>query len=169
MAHDTLEPGAMRMSPQGLRRLTQWEGFRTRPYRDVAGLPTIGVGHLLTADELASGRIEIDGEPVRYADGLTEAQVQALLAQDLRRYEAAVCRACGALPLTQHQFDALVSFCFNVGVGAFNQSSLLRELRAGNFADVPDELRRWTVAGGQPVPGLAARREGEIGLWLGEA
>lgn len=158
----------MQMSSNGLRLLSQWEGVRAKTYKDAAGLPTIGVGHLLTPDELASGCIQIDGEAVRYANGLTESQVQALLAQDVRRFEEAVNGRCADLGLEQHQFDALVSFCFNVGVGAFSQSSLCKALKSGNFADVPDELRRWTSAGNRQVPGLVTRRENEIRLWLGE-
>lgn len=158
----------MRMSETGCRLLTQWEGCRPTVYKDVAGLCTIGVGHLLTQNELASGCVSIQGQAVRYAKGLSDDDVQALLMQDLSRYEAAVDEACAGLSLEQNQFDALVSFCFNTGVGAFRQSSLLKSLQAGNLADVPDELRRWTRAGGQDVPGLAKRRENEIKLWLGE-
>lgn len=158
----------MEMSETGRRLLTQWEGCRQNVYKDVAGLCTIGVGHLLTQGELASGNVSIQGRAVRYAKGLSDDEVQALLMQDLARYEAVVDEACAGLALEQNQFDALVSFCFNTGIGAFRQSSLLKSLQAGNLADVPDELRRWTRAGDREVPGLVQRRENEIKLWLGE-
>jgi lysozyme len=156
----------MKMSERGRQLLTQWEGFRTSVYNDAAGLKTIGVGHLITRDELSSGEIIIGSKPVRYKTGLTEEQVGALLAHDLQKFEDAVMRAV-KVPLEQNQFDALVSFAFNVGVEAFNNSTVLKALNAGKFADVPDELRRWTTAGGSNVPGLVTRRENEIKLWFG--
>ena len=61
----------MQMSERGKELLSQWEGIETKVYRDVAGLPTIGVGHLLTKDELTSGKIVINGQQVKYGDGLT--------------------------------------------------------------------------------------------------
>ena len=75
----------MEMSENGRRLLAQWEGSESRVYRDLAGLPTIGVGHLLTQDELYSGKIYINGEPVRYGEGLTEDQIIALLGQAHRQ------------------------------------------------------------------------------------
>src|ERR1051325_11027211 len=115
----------MQMSPHGLDLLEQWEGFKTTIYKDSAGLPTIGVGHLLTKSELSSGKITINGVPVEYTDGLTEQQVTDLLAQDLKPASSAV-NSGVKVPLNQDQFDALVSFTFNVGVGAFNGSTLLK-------------------------------------------
>ena len=80
----------MRTSDHGLQQLKQWEGFKPKMYKDAAGLPTIGVGHLLKKDELASSTITILGVPVKYADGLSEEQVTALLGQDLEPAENAV-------------------------------------------------------------------------------
>jgi lysozyme len=158
----------MEMSDHGCSLLTQWEGFRNTEYKDAAGLPTIGVGHLLTPAECSAGCVAINGDSVSCSGGLTDSQVQDLLKQDLKRFEEAVTE-CVAVPIAQNQFDALVSFCFNVGIDDFKKSSLLKALNAGNFADVPDELRRWTSAGGQRVEGLVNRRENEIKLWFGEA
>src|SRR5262245_42688668 len=104
---------AMRMSDNGRRLLKVWEGFEAKEYLDSAGLPTIGVGHLLTADERATKRLQINGATVLYANGLTDAQVLDLLAQDLSRYETTVGDVIKAT-LNQSQFDALVSFCFNI-------------------------------------------------------
>lgn len=158
----------MHMSEHGRRLLTTWEGSRRSVYNDAAGKPTIGVGHLLTGTELASKAIVIDGAPVPYAGGLDDDEVGRLLAQDLRRYEDAVDR-CVTVGLEQNQFDALVAFCFNVGVGAFEGSTLVKTLNQGGFADVPDELRRWTIVAGRTIPGMVNRREHEIDLWRGEA
>ena len=146
--------------------LVQWEGFKPKVYNDSAGLPTIGVGHLLTAQERKSKRLDIAGKPVAYTKGLTEEQVRGLLAQDLGRYEDAVSKTL-VVQLEQDQFDALVSFCFNVGIGAFQKSSLVTCVNAGKLAEVPDELRKWTKAGGKQVQGLVNRRENEVKLWMG--
>ena len=138
----------MNISDKGKRLLAQWEGSEPHVYRDVAGLPTIGVGHLLTQDELSSGKIYIDGEPVRYGEGLTEDQIIALLGQDLERFENCVTDHV-QVDLTQNQFDALVSFAFNVGVTAFRNSTLLRRLNQGDYDEVPNQMRRWVHSGGQ--------------------
>ena len=157
----------MQMSEHGLALLQQWEGFKLQVYKDSAGLPTIGVGHLITKAEQASGTITINGVPVQYAGGLTDQQVLDLLAQDVRPAENAV-NGGVTVPLNQDQFDALVSFTFNVGVGAFQSSTLLKLLNQQQYDDVPAQLLRWTRAGGQVVQGLVNRRNNEIKLWNGE-
>ena len=157
----------MQMSQHGLSLLEQWEGFKLQVYRDSAGLPTIGVGHLLTRSELTSGKIIINGVPVKYANGLTQQQVNDLLAQDVRPTEQAV-NDCVKVALNQNQFDALASFTFNVGIAAFRGSTLLRLLNQGQYNQVPTQLLRWTRAGGQVVPGLLNRRQNEIKLWNGQ-
>src|SRR5205807_1956598 len=101
----------MEMSENGLVLLKQWEGFKLQVYKDSAGLPTIGVGHLLTKSELTSGKININGVPVEYSNGLTGDQVTDLLSQDVTPAENAVNNGV-KVPLNQNQFDALVSFTF---------------------------------------------------------
>jgi lysozyme len=157
----------MQMSSHGLELLEQWEGFKTTVYKDSAGLPTIGVGHLLTKSELSSGKITINGVPVSYENGLTEQQVTDLLAQDVKPAAAAVNKNV-KVPLNQNQFDVLVSFTFNVGVGAFTGSTLLKVLNQSHYDQVPTQLLRWTRAGGHQVQGLVNRRDNEIKLWKGE-
>ena len=152
------------MSKEGKERLSEWEGVELNVYRDVADLPTIGVGHLLTRDELTSGKIFIRGELIKYADGLTRKQVIDLLGQDLRRFEEVINERV-RVDLKQTQFDALVSFSFNVGGYAFRNSTLLKLLNQGKYNEVPNQLRRWVYSGGQKVQGLANRREKEIELW----
>jgi lysozyme len=154
----------MRMSDNGRKLLSEWEGFELNVYRDVAGLPTIGVGHLLTKDELSSGKLIINAVVVQYGSGLTEQQVLDLLAQDLSPMESGVTGSI-TVALTQNQFDALVAFTFNVGLGAFKDSTLLKELNAGHLQAVPDQLRRWIHAGGQVSRGMVNRREKEVALW----
>jgi len=154
----------MKLSENGLVLLKQWEGYATHAYRDSANLLTIGVGHLLTRSELTSGKILIGGSPVRYRDGLTDDQIVALLAQDVIPVEQTVSTNV-KVSLNQNQFDALVSFTFNVGRGAFLGSTLLKVLNQGFYTDVPTQLARWNRSGGQVVLGLTNRRNKEIALW----
>ena len=145
----------------------EWEGFKAEIYKDSAGLKTIGVGHLLTQDELSLYEVELDdGSRVSFHDGLTEGQVFLLLARDVQRFEKAVTDAVTS-DLAQDQFDAIVIFAFNVGISAFRGSTLLRVLNQGRLGDVPNELRKWNKAGGKVVQGLINRREKEIALWSG--
>jgi len=157
----------MQMSQHGLSLLEQWEGFKLQVYKDSAGLPTIGVGHLLTRSELTSGKIVINGVPVKYSGGLTQQQVTDLLAQDVVPAQQAVNTGV-KVALNQNQFDALVSFTFNVGNGAFLGSTLLKVLNQGQYDQVPTQLLRWTRAGGVVVQGLVNRRQNEIKLWNGQ-
>jgi lysozyme len=157
----------MQMSENGLELLKQWEGFELKVYKDSAGLPTIGVGHLITKSEQSSGNIVIAGAPIPYANGLTDQQVLDLLSQDVQPAESSVNNGV-KVELNQNQFDALVSFTFNVGGGSFSSSTLLKVLNQGQYDQVPDQLRRWNKAGGKVVQGLVNRRENEVNLWNGQ-
>ena len=128
------------------------------------GKLTIGVGHLLTPGELASGNIWIQGQAVPYAAGLSDPQILDLLGQDLAGAVQAV-NAGVEVGLNQNQFDTLVSFCFNVGSSAFKNSTLLRLLNLGAYVEVPAQLRRWVRCNGEVAPGLVSRRERELELW----
>lgn len=154
----------MKMSDNGRKLLQQWEGIRKDVYNDSAGLPTIGCGHLLTRDELSSGKIIINGTPVKYCYGLTLSQIDQLLSHDLVSAEYAVNSGVDQ-ELNQNQFDALCSFTFNVGVKAFMNSTLLKCINGGDYSEVPFQLRRWNKSGGKVVAGLINRRENEIRLW----
>ncbi len=157
----------MQISEKGTRLIKQWEGSKQLLYKDAAGLPTIGVGHLITEEEMASGRIIIHGVSVAFANGLDEEQILSLLDQDLQPAENAV-NSRVKVRLDQNQFDALVSFTFNTGIQAFADSTLLKTLNQENYAGVPDQLRRWVHADGKVIDGLVNRRENEIKLWLGQ-
>jgi lysozyme len=157
----------MKMSDKGLSLLAQWEGFRRAAYSDVAEYKTIGVGHLLLPEELESGIIYINGEPCEWREGLTDDDVMALLFQDIVPREDVVNESV-IVPLEQCQFDALVSFTFNVGDGAFRKSTLLKVLNEGHSASVPGQFMRWNKAGGRVVAGLDKRRRNEVRLWNGE-
>jgi lysozyme len=141
----------MQISDAGIELVKRYEGFRPQVYNDIAGHPTIGYGHELKPGE-------------SFPNGITEAEAEVLLRQDLAIAEAAVNQLV-TVALTQSQFDALVDFVYNEGAGHFESSTLLAELNQGQYADVPTELRKWVYAGGKVVPGLVARRNEEAELW----
>ena len=151
------------VTTRGLDRIILHEGIRLSAYRDVAGFLTIGVGHLLTRSELSSGKVSVLGQAVRWGDGITEQQAQALLRQDLAKAERVVDDQ--APGLKEAQFDALVSLVFNIGIGAFLSSTLLKRIKTRDLADVPAQIKRWNRAGGVVVAGLKNRREAEASLW----
>jgi len=152
-------------SSQHLKNLLEvWEGVRQQVYLDSGGEATIGIGHLLTRDEKASGKIFIDGAPVRYDQWLSVAECRTLLEQDLKIPEKAVSKLV-FVSLNQNQSDALVSFIYNVGENAFKNSTLLKLLNDSKFIEVPTQLRRWNKCAGRTVQGLINRREKEIKLW----
>jgi lysozyme len=142
---------------QGLMLIKQFEGFSPTIYLDAAGLPTIGYGHLLRA-----------GEAEMFKDGITEPMAQALLIKDVLRAEQAVLRLITA-PLTNGQFDALVSFTFNLGSGALQRSTLRRKVNRDEHDNVPAELMKWVWAGGRKLKGLVKRRAAEAAVYMSPA
>jgi lysozyme len=152
----------MILSDDGLEAIKQREGVRLTMYRDSAGLPTIGTGHLLTKDELSSGKLSVS--KTDWHQGISQDVADQVLRYDVLSAEDAVARLV-VVPLVQYQYDALVSFTFNVGNRAFGDSTLLRLLNAGDYLSVPGQLRRWTHSAGQVDPILATRRESEVRQW----
>jgi GH24 family phage-related lysozyme (muramidase) len=147
-----------RLSDRGVEFIARFEGFRGGLYNDPAGHCTIGYGHLVHR-----GRCN-GGEPAEFRAGISRQRAAELLRGDAAMAVAAV-RDNIAVPLAQWQFDALVCFTFNVGVGAFRRSTLLERLNAGAYEAVPGQLRRWVTAGGRTLPGLVARRAAEARLF----
>jgi len=138
------------VSEQGINLIKQHEGLRLTSYVCPAGKWTIGYGHTRTA--APSLRI-------------TELQAEQLLRSDLSVTEATVRTL--KVPLTQGQFDALVSFVFNVGTGAFRNSTLRKLLLAGAPAlQVASEFHKWVFGGGRRLPGLVKRRQDEARLFI---
>ena len=137
------------VTPASLNLIKQFEGFSPTVYVCPAGHPTIGYGHVVKQHERE-----------RFAGGITEEQAEALLRQDVQTAEHAVLRLI-SVPLTDGQFDALVSFAFNLGAGALQRSTLRRKVNRGDHAAVPVEFRKWVWAGGQRLEGLVRRREAE--------
>jgi GH24 family phage-related lysozyme (muramidase) len=145
------------MSAEGLAFLSAQEGLRLDPYNDSAGHATIGVGHLIHRGPVTAA------DRQRFA-GFTRADAIRLLKSDVASREAAVTSMVN-VALNQNEFNALVSFVFNIGAGGFGQSTLLRKLNAGDRRGAADELLRWKVGG----PGLIFRRQRERALFLSGA
>lgn len=143
----------MRTSEEGLSLIRCFEGFSETAYICAGGYPTIGYGHVILAGEVFS-------EPIN------KARATALLRKDVLAAELGVKRHIQAA-LNQHQFDALVSFTFNLGSGALQRSTLRRVVNRGTHDDVPRELRRWVFAGGRKLRGLVRRRDAEAILYKG--
>jgi len=159
----------MKMSDTGLAMLTALEGERSTMYRDQVGLPTVGVGHRLTLSELHSGELLLGAITVPWRDGLSPLAIEALLAHDTAAVASALSRAV-TVPLTEPQFDALVSWAFNVGIDAAVHSTLVKRLNQGQYDAGPDQLRQWVkghLPDGAfvPLPVLVKRREVEIVRW----
>ena len=161
----------MKTSANGLQFLKNEEGMVLHIYKDKAGLPTIGIGHLLTKFELASHIVNINGVPVSLTGGITEQQALDLLAQDMGRFEDVI-NSYVKTQLTQNQFDAMESLSYNIGDGGFEQSSALVAINAGKFDEVPADIMKWnkiTVNGQHVVDEeLTERRAREVKLWNGQ-
>jgi lysozyme len=141
----------MTTSEAGIELIKQSEGLRLEAYQDSAGVWTIGYGNTYG---------------VREGDTCTQEWAEERLQDDVRRAEAHVTRLV-KLPLMQGQFDALVSFVFNLGYYALFRSTLLRKLNAGDYSGAADEFLRWNHAGGKVLKGLTRRREAERHMFLG--
>ncbi len=127
-----------------IRKLKEFEGLRLEAYQDAAGVWTIGYGHT--------------GKDVRKGDRISEYWATDLLMRDLQRFIEAVDELNVAR--TQGQFDALVSFAFNLGIGRLKSSTLLKVIReGGSRAQIRREVKRWVYAGGRRLKGLERRRE----------
>jgi GH24 family phage-related lysozyme (muramidase) len=151
-------PSGSTINAAGLEIVKSFEGLELRAYPDpgTGGEPwTIGYGHTSAAG------------PPRVQPGLTitRAEAEEILKRDLGVFEKAVAAAVTRTP-TSDQFSAMVSFTFNVGAGAFRDSTLLRKHNAGDFAGAANEFLRWVYAGSQILPGLQRRRNAERALYL---
>ncbi len=128
----------MKMTEQGLALLRHFEGFRSLAYRDAVGVWTIGYGHTSMA-----------GPPhVKAGMQISKAEAAVILARDVDMFARGVAAAV-AVPLNDAQFSALVSFAYNIGLGNFSKSSVLRAVNDNDFAAVPRRLNLWVKAGGR--------------------
>lgn len=148
----------MKTAVKGLALIKEFEGLRLGAYYCAAGVLTIGYGHTSAA-----------GDPeVRPGMRITATQAEAMLIRDLGQYERAVSAAVKK-PLTQGQFDACVSLCYNIGIGAFSRSTVVRRINSGRMDEVPAAFMMWTRAtvNGKKIElaGLVRRRRAECALW----
>ena len=140
----------MKTSNEGIEFIKRHESLRLNAYLDPVGIPTIGYGHTYN---------------VKMGDRITEEQAEKFLIGDLIVAETEVNRY--GFDLTQNQFDALVSFVFNVGAGNFRSSTLLKKLKANpNDPDIANQFKRWVYGGGKVLPGLVRRRNEEAKLYF---
>lgn len=141
----------MKTSEKGKNLIKSFEGLRTKCYRCSANVLTIGYGH--TGADVKEGMI------------ITKEQAEQLLTKDLEKFEKGV-SSCVKVTINQNQFDSLVSFAFNCGLGALQSSTLLKKLNAKNFLVAADEFLKWDKVNGKPLAGLTKRRQAERTLFL---
>ena len=142
----------MNISKKGIDLIKRYEGCRLKAYKCPAGVWTIGYGHT---------------NNVRPDDIITQDDAEELLKRDLKVHEDNVKRVV-KIALTQNQSDALVSFEYNVGYGAFANSTLLKLLNAGNYNGASKQFERWVYAGDRVLEGLVKRRKAERELFLSD-
>lgn len=146
-----------RISDQGIELVKHFEGCHRKlasgditAYLDPVNIPTIGYGHT---------------KGVKIGQTISQWQAEEFLRQDMNEFETGTRRLI-EVPVNQSQFDALTSFSFNCGLGAFSMSTLRRKLNSGDYNGAADELLRWNKAGGRELAGLTRRRKSERHLFL---
>lgn len=140
----------MKVSDQLIEQIKQFEGFRENAYICPAGIKTIGYGHVLADND---NRKKI-----------ASSEAEELLMQDIKKVELSIERNI-KVGLTQGQFDALVSFTFNVGSASLQRSTIRQKVNRQEHEDVPPEIKRWIFAGGRILSGLVNRREIEANMY----
>lgn len=141
----------MKTSDAGINLIQQFEGERLHAYKDIVGIWTIGFGHT--------------GPEVHEGQHISHDEAIALLHEDLRKFEECVDTHV-AVTVDQNEFDALVCLCYNIGCGAFKNSTLMDLLNHGSKDAAAQQFLRWDRAGGKEVAGLLRRREAERELFL---
>ena len=139
----------MNLGYKGTKLLKYFEGCKLTAYQDSVGVWTIGYGHTKGV---------YDGMTI------TQDQAEQMLLSELEEYEGYI-KDMVTVPLTQNQFDALVVWVYNLGPTNFRNSTLLKELNAGNYNAAGQEITRWNKAGGKVLAGLVKRREAEAQLF----
>ena len=148
----------MNVSKAGIALIKHHEGVRNKPYKCPAGLWTVGVGHLIG-----------DGKslPKDWNKTFTVDEIDGILKRDLRRFELGVHKMLPNVPLRQSEFDSIVSFCFNLGLGCFQRSTVRQALLRGDKKAAMESLVKYCRAGGKILKGLQARRLDERALFEG--
>ena len=148
----------MNVSKAGIALIKHHEGVRNKPYKCPAGLWTVGVGHLIG-----------DGKslPESWNRTFSQEEIDGLLKSDLKRFELGVHKMLPNVPLRQYEFDCLVSFAFNLGLGTFQRSTLRQALLRGDKKAAMESLVKYCKAGGKILKGLQNRRLDERRLFEG--
>jgi lysozyme len=152
----------MKVSQRCIDNIKKDEGVRQRPYQCPALLWTVGVGHVIDPNHAKVPLAERKALPIPagWDRTLSMEEIDEILRKDLARFEAGVTRLC-PVKLTQGQFDALVSFSFNVGLGNLQNSTLRMKVNRGDMEGAAEQFLVWTKAGGKVLPGLVKRRTHE--------
>jgi lysozyme len=147
------------VSKAAIALIKHHEGVRNRPYRCPANLWTVGVGHLIG-----------DGKhlPDSWNRTFSQEEIDGILKSDLRRFELGVHKMLPNVSLRQHEFDAIISFCFNLGLGCFQRSTLRQALLRGDKKAAMESLVKYCRAGGKILKGLQTRRLDERALFEGK-
>src|SRR5690606_19343939 len=147
----------MKTSNKGLELIKEFEGFRSKPYLDAVGVPTIGYGATYYPD---GKKVTMKDKPI------SEELATELLVEMVEDFEKGVEKTIKKT-LNQNQFDALVSFSYNLGNGALASSTLAKRVNANPCdPDIKNQFMRWVNAGGKKLPGLVRRREAEAKLYF---
>ena len=149
----------MNVSKAGIALIKHHEGVRSRPYRCPANLWTVGVGHLIGDGKLL---------PDSWNRTFTEVEIDGLLKSDLRRFELGISKMLPNVPLRQCEFDCLVSFAFNLGLGTFQRSTFRQALLRNYKKAAMESLVKYCRAGGKILKGLQTRRLDEKALFEGK-
>jgi lysozyme len=148
----------VKVSDKLIKLLRHHEGVRNKPYQCPAKLWTVGIGHLIG-----------DGKslPASWNKTFTNEEIDGILKSDLNRFELGVSKMLPNVQLKQHEFDALVSFCFNLGLGCFQRSTIRQALLRGDKEQAMESLMKYCRAGGKILRGLENRRKDERRLFEG--
>jgi len=157
----------VKVSDKAIKMIKHHEGVKTRPYQCPALLWTVGVGHVIDPTHARVPLAERKNLPIPegWDRTLTMDEVDDILKKDLARFEAGVLRLCPK-GKKQGQFDALVSFAFNVGLGNLQNSTLRMKHNREDYEGASEEFLKWNKAGGKVLRGLTIRREDEKALYL---
>ena len=158
----------MKTSEEGIKLIKHFEGIKNRPYKCSARVWTIGVGHAMYERQLCMPLAERDSYQLKPEDDRiwSNEEIDDLLRKDLLRFEAGVLRLLGTVQPTQSEFDALVSFSFNLGLGTFQRSTVRSAFIRGDKETAGETLLKYCRAGGKVLKGLQRRREAEHALLM---
>jgi lysozyme len=157
----------VKVSDKCIHMIMHHEGVRSKPYQCPALLWTVGVGHVIDPQHAKVPMADRKQLPIPagWDRVLSNDEIMDILKKDLNRFEQGVERLI-KVPLTQGQFDALVSFSFNVGLGNLQNSTLRMKVNRGDFEGASEQFLVWTKAGGKVLKGLVTRRTDEQALFI---